>query len=567
MKGFDYLTEKKLSIKIPIVIICLLLIIWYMFSLAEFLVRPPSVDFSNPIFIGSVDYGAIKNMKTAVISSHSQDDKLYITAIDGNRTRCFIVNSEGKVVQQLVVALNMYAVRHVAMDITSDGDIHLFYLDKDLHEALIDINNSSFQEQLIQTDVKDFDVVPNGLVLRNEDSLVLWNQAANKLTTTDQNEKIFNSVNAYQKNILVTDTITSYQVGATEDTVCILYMNKEGELKSVLYSTKDEHLSISKIESDVELKYLRTIEDALIKDDQVIGIYAHVNKQFGVNTITAIRYQIETEGMDTLLSEVENFQQEFSIQKGAIDAITFDKDQIVVVLQDDINYGVNLVRVLFRTNETPRIESLTKTKYYSVAANYFDASDTKELVFSDRPGDEREIYYASSHPDIIKSTSKLKDVDLIQLCIVTVLVTGMSVLPSIATYLLKTALFPMLLLILGERILRKRNFIANVSGSLLLVMSGIAQYLLSVVLSTDLQKEWSGLAVMPIGIISLSTQLVVLGVISLLVLVICFYMYRRDCHFEKSPLIAFGIYLTTVYFAYLMLIVAYIYTELIISKV
>jgi len=309
--------------------------------------------------------------------------------------------------------------------------------------------------------------------------------------------------------------------------------------------------------ADIEVKYFREIKDVITYDNQVVILFTYINKRFQINTLSIVRYDRE------LASPIQVMQHDFTIQKGTIELDSANQNAVVVILQDFVHYGVNIIKTTWQDAQNILVEPLTKTKIYSVEGNFDTTQEISRLIFSDRESDKRVIYYASSQPDLIQSTTRLSQVNILQLSVVSILVMVMSVLPSITTYFIKTALIPGIILFVATKLIPSYRYKHYIH----LAVVSAAQYGLTLAMSIEVMKQWTKLPLLPLNIDQPFMIYLMLALISIIAYSIVARRFLRQEAYEKSPLSSYLIYLMTVYISYVLLVVVYVYTELIVGKV
>jgi len=534
------------------------LIIIYLFSLAEFLVQSPSNNFSNGLYIDTVDYGAIKNMRTAVVSEVSNEGITTVVAIDGHKTKLIQLDDTGQVILSKQIQLDLYNIKDVSLTVTSSSTITLFYMEKSLHQVNLNIFTEDYIDKVIAEQIDSYMYQDTIVCIKEKEGLSIAQLESKDFVVEDD---WLNSNLAFIPLLSdqIPNPIISYAMDVSDKKVTIVYNGEDAIVHSI--STRAPFNAIEKRTldtlSDIEIKYFREIKDVLTFDNQVIVLFTYINKRFQINTLSIVRYDRD------IARPIQVMQHDFTIQKGTIELDSVNKNSVVVILQDFVHYGVNVIKTIWQDPQTILIEPLTKTKIYSVEGDYDTTNKVSRLIFSDREADKRFIYYASSQPELIQSTSRLSHVNPLQLSVVSILVMVMSVLPSITTYFIKTALAPGILLFIITKTVPEYRYKHYVN----LAVVGVVQYGLTLVMSTDVMKQWSSLQLLPLGINQPSVIYLLLAVIALIAYSIIACRHHRHRTYEKSPLISYLIYLVTVYIAYVLLIVVYIYTELIVAKV
>lgn len=530
----------------------------YLFSLANYLMQPPTKGFSRESFISSVEYGAIKNLKTAVVSVTDNIGETTIAAIDGHRTRLIRLDTKGNIKFERTIDLDLFSAKDLTLDIDSESNVSLFYIQNGLFQATIHVENGKFSLNQLATDVLSYGFKSDMLLIEKKDELLakLILRQDNYDTTVLETRDFEEAAEGFIS--LLKEPFTSYAVDMNNKELKILYTLSDGTLNLLETKAPDFSINTSKILIfDCEKKYIQLLEDMKFDDEQLIGLFSYVDKQYGVNTLTTLRYELA----DLKLLELN--QQELSIQKGRVEINAFDADSILLIVQDVARYGVNIVRVRFQSKESNRIDPLTITRKYSVESNYSIVNGIERLIFSDRPAEHRDIFYASNQPDLISENSALKHINLFQLIVTYILVVGMSILPSLATYLLKTTLLPMFVLVVMVKI------IPTFKHKSYFLLSGVIvmQYLLTLNISLEIMSHWSRLQLMPLGIRDPLLIYLILGVFSVLSGLISLSYVKKHEAYENNPIYGFMVYLFSAYFSYILLVVVYIYTELIVGKI
>jgi len=148
-----------------------LLILIYLLSLGEFLVQPPSKNFSNGLYVDTVDYGAIKNMRTAVVCEVSDEGISTLVAIDGHRTKIIQLDNKGHVILSKHFQLDLYGAKELTLKVTSASTITLFYIDQELHQVNLDIITNHYYDKVIAEQIDSYLFKNNIMCIEEEATL------------------------------------------------------------------------------------------------------------------------------------------------------------------------------------------------------------------------------------------------------------------------------------------------------------------------------------------------------------------------------------------------------------
>lgn len=154
----------KQSNKGPMIIIILILLGFYGFSMSSFLANGPSEGFSREVVIGEVLSGEKNNRSGHVNTLVLSDEEILITAVDNQQVKLYKVSRLGNVIEEDVLDLNLFHASDISTSIDDEGILTLIYLDDNLYKVLIDLETLEFQRIVMAENVE--------LFLRNSQTIV-----------------------------------------------------------------------------------------------------------------------------------------------------------------------------------------------------------------------------------------------------------------------------------------------------------------------------------------------------------------------------------------------------------
>ncbi|MBE0451744.1 MAG: hypothetical protein IBX70_12980 [Clostridia bacterium] len=221
-------------------------------------------------------------------------------------------------------------------------------------------------------------------------------------------------------------------------------------LVDLVYVQFNEDLEVEKnflIEEGSNNTYIKFIRELHVEEDLVTAIFEWTDRVSGENNLTVHQYDIHTS------KKLTDYSRKFSMHDSPPTILDVKDDQVKVLIQESVHYGVNCVEVLMSEDQASQITPLTKTKNLSISSSYFEFGDDQGLVFFDLVDNKKIIYFASSNQDLVEKTTKAITIDPIRIIGMFLMVVVLAALFSIVYYVLAVGVLPFLSLILMNKFL------------------------------------------------------------------------------------------------------------------
>ena len=425
----------KQSNKGPMIFIILILLGFYGLGMSRFLATGPSQGFSREVEIGEVQSGEKNNNRSHVNTLVLSDEEILITAVDHQKVKLIKVSRSGKVIKEDVLDLDLYHASDISTSLDEDGVLTLIYLQDDLYKVLVDLETLEFQQSKITDEVEFF--------LRNGQTIVFQR---------DSNLYGMNTENPDKVMPLLTGPIRSYAMGQDPSTglyhlMATIKNSIELDLVYIQFNEDLELVNNFLIEEGSNNSYLKYIRDLHVEGGLVTGIFVWADHKANENNITVHQYDSQT------AQRITDYHRTFSLLSSPPTIIDVTDDQVTLVIQESVYYGINtVVAHLFEDRES-QIIPLTKTKGISISSRYFEFGDDQGLVFFDMVDNNKIIYFASSNQELVEKTTKILTIDPIRIIGMFLMVLGLAALLNLFNYGLSVAVLPFLLLLVMNKIL------------------------------------------------------------------------------------------------------------------
>lgn len=433
-------------------IIILILLCLYGFTMSSFLATGPSKGFSREVEIGTVKSGEKNYTNSHVDTLVLSDEEILVTAVDHQQVKLYKVSRLGKVIEEDVLDLNLFHAKALSTSIDHEGILTLIYLEDDLYKVLIDLDTLEFKRTRIAEEVKFF--------LRNGQTIVFQHDTDLYAMNVEDPGKVMP---------LLTGPIKSYALDQDQSTGIYHLMATIGNTNEVdiVYIQFNEELEVEKnflIEEGSTSTYLKVIRDLHVKEDVVTSIFFWSDRKSGENNLTVHQYDIHTS------NKLTDYWRKFSMQDSPPKILDVKDDQVKILLQESVHYGVNCVEVLMFEDQESQIIPLTKTRKLSLSSSYFKFGDDQGLVFFDLVDNNKVIYFASSNQDLVEKTTKVLTINPIRIIGMFLIVVVLAALFSIVYYILAVGVLPFLSLILMNKFLpdfRNKEYIISLVCAIL----------------------------------------------------------------------------------------------------
>lgn len=423
------------SNKGPMMIIILILLGFYGFSMSRFLATGPSQGFSREVEIGEVQSGEKNNNRSHVNTLVLSDEEILITAVDHQKVKLFRVSRLGKVNEEDVLDLDLFHASGISTSIDEDDVLTLIYLEDDLYKVLVDLESLEFQKTMIAEDVEFF--------LRNGQTIVFQR---------DSNLYGMNIEDTNKVMPLLTGPIRSYAMGQDQSTglyhlMATIKNSIEVDLVYIQFNEGLELVNNFLIEEGSNNSYLKYVRDLHVEGDLVTGIFVWADHKANENNITVHQYDVRT------AQKITDYHRTLSLYSSPPTIIDVTDNQVKILLQESIHYGVNCAEIHMFEDRESQIVPLTKTRKISVSSSYFEFGDDQGLVFFDIVENKKNIYFASSNQELVEKTTKILTIDPVRIIGMFLMVLGLAALLNLFNYVLSVAVVPFLLLLIMNKFL------------------------------------------------------------------------------------------------------------------
>ena len=529
----------------PMIIIVLILLSLYGLTMSRFFAASPSKGFSREIKITEVFSGKNEFIESHVSSLVLPDDTVLITAVDNQRLKIIKVSSEGKVIEENLIDLNLYHARELSTTIDKDGNLILIYLEGDLYKAVIDLETQDYQNKKIVEDV-DFFI--------QEGDVVVYLKASD-LYGMNINDP---------SNVMpiLTGPIKSYEMDQDPGTgVYHLMATIRNSIEvDIVYIQFDESLEIKNnfiIAEASASTYLKYIRGLYVDDGRLTAIFVWSDPLYGKNNLTVHQYDTQTS------EKITDYRREFSSHNSPFTILDVREDQVKILLQETVHYGVNIVEVLISKDEESKIKPLTKTRRLSMTSNYFEVGEDQALVFFDMVDNKKIIYFASSNQELINKTTKALSINPIRIICIIFIVGVLSGFFGAVYYILACVIGPFLLLLLMNKYLPnikpKEYFKSLVS---LILHIALKLYLIYYII------HGLGTYILRPPIIGHEPYIYIFMVLtSILSYLLMVRHYRWNIEYEASITLSYIHFLFYEYIIFTLSIFIYIVTYMVIGKI
>lgn len=199
------------------------------------------------------------------------------------------------------------------------------------------------------------------------------------------------------------------------------------------------------IEEGSNNSYLKYIRDLHVEGGVVTGIFVWADHKANENNITVHQYDILSS------HKITDYHRTFSLLSSPPTIIDVTDDQVTMLIQENVYYGINCVVVQMFEDQESQIVPLTKTKNISISSRYFEFGDDRGLVFFDMVDNNKIIYFASSNQELVEKTTKIMTINPVRVFGMLLMVLGLAALLNLFSYVLEVAVLPFLLLILMNK--------------------------------------------------------------------------------------------------------------------
>ncbi|MDA3958680.1 hypothetical protein [Oceanispirochaeta sp.] len=375
-------------------LIILFLLFWYGYSFTETLISPPSHEMSRELELSDMDYGFSKTVNYHVLTISPKDSELVtLLSVDGKELQIITLNIKGEAKDWITIDLDLSQASKITAAYLKPDIIRLFYKISSLFQVDIQVNTGFYSVKRIEETLSDFESDGSLLVFLNSDGLQY------KHTAFDEDQIPISS-----------GVIHSFKVVQSGKKLFVLSIHKNKWDTIDIHLTEinsDTGLFRDKIISEnVPAKEYKYLKDTALGDPVLTALYASRDRKNKVN-----RMMIQKSDLNSGEITQENrvsvplFNSKYKI-------IDSDTETTRFIYQKDTKKGVDLAVVTLGNDGSSSEILYTKTKSMSKLAGYFTLGEYKGIIFSDINYEKRALFFASNHPEIMKSTTTLSTIPL-----------------------------------------------------------------------------------------------------------------------------------------------------------
>jgi len=535
----------KKSNKGVILIIALVLLCLYGFTISSFLAREPSEGFSREIEIGKVTSGKQISINSHVETIRISDKETMITAVDNHQLKLITISKLGVVVDEKVVELDLFNATDISTRIDVEGMLSLYYSKDHLYQVTIDLETLNYSEVKVADDVVHF--------VRNDEVIVFQQKTGLYGFNINDNTRVLPLVNGDIKSFVIDKEEASgvYHLMTTIRNIVSV---------DIRYVQFDHDLTISHeflIKENSGNSYLKYIRAIYVEGDVLTGVYVWSDNVYGKNYVTVHQYDTKTGELST------DYRCEFSLHRGRHLITDVEEDKVTLLFQEDVHYGINIAEVVISQKDEPIIKPLTKTKKISFLSDYFTFGEDQVLTFFDLIDGNKVIYFATSNAEIVESTTKATTINPLRIIGLIVIVIFQAAFTGAVVYLLFVALGPFILLLLMNKFLPEfKNKIYVQSGISAVIHTGLKIYL-----TYQLIHVMGTYVLTPLFI----GEEPFIYIFMILMSMISYYLMSRyikwNIDYASTPMEAYLNFILFEYISYTLVVYIYITTYLVISKI
>lgn len=380
----------------------------------------PSEGWSRSLFISELKFdndninGATQNNN--IFTLPIPDENIFVNFwFDSNTISYSVVNSEGLNISSDKLDLNIESLKKIR-GISNDGLISLYSLEnKKLKKYEFDYkSNDILSSQTLAESVKDFIVNKDLLIYSSDNSF-------NILDSSGHSEQIEN-ITIEKFEIVKDKNTTLYHIAFSEKTSSANYT-----INYMTYDLNSRQININEITQIATSISMRIdgFDVGIVKGNMNI-LFSMSDRKFGTNKLYLIKFpKNEVLNFSKNLIGIDSSKPNPRILKDKNEMLTFIASVNVIKGRD--KKTVNLVKyTLDENNNISSKQLLTKTNTLSDNPYYFKLNKHNYLVWTDIERKNKQILLASNDEQLVKTSLKLSNFEILDLF----LATFTSLIPS-----------------------------------------------------------------------------------------------------------------------------------------
>ncbi len=375
--------------RISVLVISIILLAIFAYSLASFYTSAPSPGFSREVELAELSPATIYSYDrpTAVVSS---SDGKSATIIVGENEGLLLIRTDetGTILSRNNLDVNINSSPHVTGYLDKNGDLVILHGNRTLERVLINPETLEYTEESIATDIRSFEGTGPRIAYTKADGLYLWSDIERK-----------------HVGPLVSGTVSRVSTDEDDESTLVAAVVSRGvDNYDLEYFRFDDNLEVFERKTLLNMNgdgYYRSLRGIKGRGSSVSMLFLFRDNQFGLNFITIRRFDRETGAtLDEKRTGVPIINCNYSLLEESM------SDTESFLMRYRTIYGDNLVRCDLSGESDAKITSLTKTRRLSVESSFLRINETETLIFTDYSKENRRILLASNNPEIVRKTTR-----------------------------------------------------------------------------------------------------------------------------------------------------------------
>ncbi|AHC13885.1 hypothetical protein [Salinispira pacifica] len=388
-------TLNRISV-IAVVIISVLLLLLYAYSLGQKEIAPPSPGMSNAIPLFSAEYG-FSRISPGHVDVLSDGENSAVASVDGSRVRVALLGPDGKISQN----------RDIPADISQSRVFHLHQPESGAQEWAIQLSSLALVvEGGSQPGIRYISpagsveqISADGELLRVEGEYALFREDGG-LYAVNLNRRESDPL------VMIEGRVLSYAAASVNEGLhAAAVIETSPGIREIVHSflpvdslhgPSVRNLGAAGNDNPEDLM------DIHVTDNTLSMLFLFRDIRFGVNRISALQWKLaprpERKDLGTL--EMPMYRSKYRILNARENFMEYNA-------QIETLEGVNIAGFTMSPDEPPEFRLFTKTRSMSKFAGLADMGPDEHIIFYDVENEKRQLYLASSNPGLIEQSIRV----------------------------------------------------------------------------------------------------------------------------------------------------------------
>lgn len=371
------------------VIVLFLVVLMLLFGgvIADYFARAPSHEMSREILVSRDEWISSSSRRDIVVTLPAPGGESAMIVIpQPGITNVLQIDSQGIPISEWTVDVDLSASRGIEGFLSGNGRVVLFSREQTLDRIELDLASGSHARTVVGSDIRSFTLRGRFLVVEHDGGLSAMDARGRSNLVP-----------------IVSGPVQSYAVSDGEDQLQVALVSGEAtgyfDVEIVTCSPDLQVQSVSKVIERAVGDQFRSLEDAFAHEDVIDLLFLQRDNRVRSNDLTIVRVRAESGSIDT------ERRASFPVINTDYRFIRAGRSSATFVMRLHTAYGRNLAAPTVSEHGT-LISELTKTRGTSNLSLYFTMGQWNSLVFSEVRDGVRSIYFASSHPDVIRKSTR-----------------------------------------------------------------------------------------------------------------------------------------------------------------